>query len=139
MKTKVLFRNGIGFDLIMGMMLLVLPALAFIVMLLSEYTAIMHIDNKLKLITNMLSRFAAQQENVRDWSIYTPVLAQASKLCPQGTTLVVDSTGDATNPREIDISVSYHFQGNYFDQTINERLITYSYHDQNLTAALTCK
>lgn len=139
MKTKALYRAGFGFEQIVALLLLVLPALAFIVMLLSEYTAIMHIDNKLKLITNMLSRFAAQQENVRDWSVYTPVLAQASKLCPQGTSLIFDSRGDAANPREISITVSYHFKGNYFDRTLTERLITYSYHDQNLTAALTCK
>jgi Flp pilus assembly protein TadG len=139
MKTKPLFRAGFGFEQIVAFLLLVLPTLAFIIMLVIEYWSVMRIDNNLKLITMMLSNVAAEQKDVRDDDAYSSVIDKINNgYCPRGTTLQNISKAD-NGKGEITISVEYQFDGRFFSQKLVSKLDTFSYFDQNLTAVYECK
>lgn len=136
--NKALFRNGIGLDMILAFLLLVLPTLAFIVVLITEYWSLMRIDNNLKLIANMLSQKAQQLQDVRDWEAYTSILATASTYCPNQSTLVKKKVGE-NSKGDVSILVTYQFDGKFFDKTLSAKIDTLSYHDQNLTATWACE
>ncbi len=137
--NKALFRNGIGLDMILAFLLLVLPTLAFIILLITEYWSIMRIDNNLKLIANMVSQKAQQLQNAQNWQEeYTSILNTASTYCPKGSNLVTKNLGN-NNKGEVTILVTYRFDGKFFDKTLSAKIDTLSYHDQNLTATLACE
>jgi Flp pilus assembly protein TadG len=137
--NKALFRKGFGFEQIVAFLLLVLPTLAFIIMLVIEYWSVMRIDNNLKLITIMLSNVAAEQKDVRDDDAYSSVIAKINNgYCPNGTSLQTLSKGD-NGKGEISISVAYQFDGRFFSKKLVSKIDTFSYFDQNLTASYECQ
>ena len=146
-KTKKTWRNGFGLGQIAATLLVVLPTIAFSVTFLISYWNVMQVDYKLKLIANMAADFANSSEDPQsDFSSLDAsggdFITSVSKLCPQGSTITVDSSvGDADTTGEISIVVLYTTPSTdtyLADTNISTKIQTYSYHDQNMSVTLTC-
>ncbi len=142
MKNKQGWRRGIGLAQIMALLLVVLPTMAFIVTLLLDYWTVMQADYKLKLIANLSADYVNNKEDATDLAdINTQLIApvNAKKLCPKGTVLGVKVSDTNASSGQIDISIEYTHNGPYIkDKRLSSSMLTYSYHDQNLTAILEC-
>jgi len=146
MRNRVTWRNGLGLSQIMATLLVVLPTIAFIVTLILEYYTVMQADYKLKLIANLAADYVNSKEDTTDWSdlntkLLTPV--NTKQLCPNGTTLV-SSAAKRLNDQstgQINIQVEYDYTQSVYisDKTLSTGMITYSYHDQNLSITLECQ
>jgi len=143
--SKKTWRNGLGLGQIMATLLVVLPTIAFSVTFLIAYWNVMQVDYKLKLIANMAADYANSSEDPQtSFSNFagTSFEASASRLCPKGRTITLDSgVSDASSSGEISIIVEYTTPDSdtYLSgQTISTRIQTYSYHDQNMSVVLTC-
>ena len=139
-KSKL--RGGFGLAQIMATLLVVLPTLAFLVTFMFDYWAVMQNDNRLKLIANMTS---TQLDSLEDLSIeglnsydWTILSSKLDELCPGSSKIVFKGRSDSQKG-VVDVIVSYHHTGRYFDKTISTSMSTYSYHDQNATVNLTCE
>ncbi len=141
MKSRKGWRGGFGLSQIMALLLVVLPTIAFIVTLIFDYWSVMQADYKLKLIANMASGYYNSKEDITDTTdINTSLMNKASILCPSGTTLSESSRENNESEGVINLNVEYLHDGTYFkNKTLSTNIITYSYHDQNLSAVLTCQ
>lgn len=144
MKNKQGWRKGLGLAQIMATLLVVLPTIAFMITLIFEYWAIMQADYKLKLIANLASDYVNAKEDTTDWTdLNTKFLdpVNTKQLCPGSSSLSVKASANDQPAGQIDITVEYLFSGAVYisDKTISTGMITYSYHDQNLSATLECK
>jgi len=144
MKIRQGWRNALGLPQIMATLLIVLPTTAFIITLILEYYTLMQADYKLKLIANLAADYVNSKEDTTDWSdlntkFLDPVNAKA--LCPNGSTLEVKSAANDQPAGQIDISVEYRYKKAVYitDKVVSTGMITYSYHDQNLSTILECK
>jgi len=145
MRNKPSWRKGdMGLPQIMATLLVVLPTIAFITTLIFEYWTIMQADYKLKLIANMTADYVNSKEDATVWgSDYTDFLANVNNnnLCPNGTTL--GAKGSFANDEAqgvMNITIEYKYTKAVYitDKTLSTSMITYSYHDQNLSATLEC-
>lgn len=144
MKTRQGWRRGIGLAQIMALLLVVLPTMAFIVTLLLDYWTVMQADYRLKIIANLGSDHANGLTDARDFGdanttliLLDPVNSQ--NLCPNGTTLGVKTSVNDAPSGQINLYVQYTHNGPYLkNKTLSTSMLTYSYHDQNLTATLEC-
>lgn len=138
-----MWRRGFGLSQIMALLLLVLPTMAFIITLILEYWNVMQVDYKLKLIANMGSQFYNSEEDltVANLNNSPAFFTQANSLCPTDTSLTISSSAnDAATVGVVDLRVQHDYNGTYFkNKTLSTNIITYSYHDQNLTIVLTCQ
>jgi len=144
MKTKM--RKGLAIAEIMALLLLVLPTMAFIMMFLIEYWAVMRVDNNLKLMTHLttsklngltdLSSIAAIIAD--DTKGISELTAQLDKYCPNGSVESYTRTpGPGSN--QIEIIAEYTYNGNYLtNKKLSSRMVTYSYNDQNATITIVC-
>ncbi len=143
MKSRKGLRGGFGLSQIMALLLVVLPTIAFIVTLIFDYWSVMQADYKLKLIANMASGYYNSVEDTTDINathLSDNLLDQASKICPGSTNLATPSYDNNESEGIINIKVEYLHDGTYFkNKTLSTNIITYSYHDQNLSAVLTCQ
>ncbi|QOP42205.1 hypothetical protein [Sulfurimonas marina] len=144
MNNKRLFRNGsLGLPQIMATLLVVLPTLAFIVVILLDYWSAMQADYKLKLIANLTSDFLISREDLRDFSDsadYDNYLTRVNSLCPNQTNITFPTPVNAANSGEIDVTVQYTYTGTYLkNKTITTQMNTYSYVDQNGSVVITCE
>ena len=144
MRNKQTWRKGLGIAQIMATLLVVLPTIAFIITLILEYYTVMQADYKLKLIANLAADYVNSKEDTTDWSdLNTKFLdpANANQLCPNGSTLSVKSASNDQPNGQISITVEYPYtQAVYIsDKTLSTSMITYSYHDQNLSTILECQ
>ncbi len=143
MKTKQGWRKGIGLAQIMALLLVVLPTMVFIITLLLDYWTVMQADYKLKLIANLSSQYANGKEDVTDLSDIDAQLisrVNAQNLCPNGKSLSLKSSNTNGLEGQIVLSVEYVHNGPYIqNKTIRTNMLTYSYHDQNLTAVFVCQ
>jgi len=147
MSTKKKWRNG-DFGQIMALLLVVLPTLAFSITFIISYWSVMQADYKLKLVANLAADFVNEQTNtaidIKDFSGYATFKKVADSLCPSSSTLDLNSTTTNTNGDEgiISITVKYTTPNTLAylkNKEIATKIETYSFHDQNLTAVLTCK
>jgi len=143
------WRNGLGLGQIMATLLVVLPTIAFSLTYLLSYWNVMQVDYKLKLIANMAADFANSRTDLRDFSNgggmdavdFAAFKVSASKLCPQGRTILFNNLSDAASANEISITVQYTTPttDTYLGGTVlNTQIQTYSFHDQNMSVVLTC-
>lgn len=144
MSNRQGWRKGLGLAQIMATLLVVLPTIAFIVTFILEYWTIMQADYKLKLIANMSSDYYNSKEDTTDWSdrdekLINPI--NANQLCPASTSLEVVESLNNQPTGQITTTVEYKYtQAVYItDKVVSTSMITYSYHDQNLSAKLECK
>jgi len=138
MKNKRGFRKGdIGLAQIMAMLLVVLPTMAFIIALLTDYWAVMQADYKLKLIANSVSEVADNKQNLSGFT------TSDNGLCPKGSTLSFSNPSfysDANKTGFIDVTIRYLYNGTYFkNKMLTTTMHTYSYHDQNMSIVGTCQ
>ena len=143
MKIKQGWKKGFGLAQIMALLLVVLPTTAFIVTLLLDYWTVMQADYKLKLIANLSSQYANGKEDITDLADIDAQLisrVNTQNLCPNGTSLSLKSSDTNAPTGQIVLSVEYIHNGPYIEnKTISTNMLTYSYHDQNLTAVLVCQ
>lgn len=149
MSNKQGFRAGIGLAQIMATLLVVLPTLAFMIVILFDYWSVMQADYRIKLVANLASEFAIARDNLRDFSDgkgglasdYAAFVERANKLCPGNTKLGLDvGVHDAPNKGEVDITIKYIYNGTYLkNQVLQTRIDAYSYTDQNMSVGLICK
>ncbi len=139
MRNRVLFKKGFGIDTLMLFGLVVLPALVFIIFLIIEYWKIMRIDNNLKLITTMLTQKAVVLNDFGDYSVFGDILNKAQGYCPVGTTLQTTSLDNNNSEGVITVTVTYKYNGAFFNPTLKASMTNLSFHDLNLTANLECK
>lgn len=137
-----------GFAQIMAMLLVVLPTLAFMIMLLIDYWAVMQADYKLKLVANVTTEFTIDRDDLRDFSDgaggnasdYQSYIDRANSLCPNNTNVSLSEAVDAAHPNEIVITVEYTHNGIYFkNKLVTTQMNVYSYRDQNLSLIVTCQ
>jgi hypothetical protein len=134
MKNRYAFRNAFGMGQIMAMLLIVLPAMAFIVTFMIDYWRVMQADYRLKLIANQVSEHADNQEDLTTFSFDRNV------SCPGGTTLVFSNKKDSDQPGKIDVVIKYTHNGPYLkNKVLSSAMHTYSYHDQNMSIIGTCQ
>ena len=143
MKTRQGWRRGIGLAQIMALLLVVLPTMAFIVTLLLDYWTVMQADYRLKIIANLGSDYANGITDARDFGDANTTLTlldpvNSKNLCPNGTTLGVKTSANDAPFDQINLYVEYTHNGPYLNKTLSTSMLTYSYHDQNLTATLEC-
>ena len=147
MKNKRSFRTGFGMGQIMAMLLVVLPMIAFVLTLMTEYWSIMQTDYRLKVIANKVSTFADSRKDLRDFSDGSGGTAQdfqnlvdaVNTLCPKGTTITFGTISDAPKG-EVSVTIQYVHNGPYFkNKTLSTTMSTYSYHDQNMSVTGTCQ
>jgi len=137
MKSKRGFRNGLGLSEIMATLLVVLPTMAFIIALLTDYWAVMQADYKLKLIANYVADVANNQKDLSTFSVAD------RGLCPKGSTLSFSAPQHYNDPAKkgfIDVTIAYKYDGTYFtDKNLSTTMHTYSYHDQNMSITGICQ
>jgi len=143
MNKKVrVWRSGFGFAQIIAMLLVVIPTLAFIVILLTDYWGVMRVDNNLILISNIMSRALDNEQNITDVassSMYKAALKNAASICPNHTSIQLVSQSPNPSPGTIDVTVSYGYKSRYFNKNLQAHMITYSYQDQNRSIKYICK
>ena len=144
MRNRQGWRNALGLSQIMATLLIVLPTIAFIVTLILEYYTVMQADYKLKLIANLAADYVNSKEDTTDWSdLNTKFLdpINAKQLCPNGATLGVKAVTNDQPKGQINITVEYNYTNAVYitDKVLSTGMITYSYHDQNLSTTLECK
>ncbi|WP_151899537.1 hypothetical protein [Sulfurimonas hydrogeniphila] len=141
MKTKHNFRNAFGMGQIMAMLLVVLPTLAFIITLMTDYWSVMQEDYKLKLIANQTSTVLDSEQDLRSNTLNATLDTEVgSRLCPKGTTISFSTPADATLPGQVIVTIKYTHNGHYFkNKTLSTQMQTYSYHDQNISITGTCQ
>ena len=137
-------RKGLAIAEIMALLLLVLPTMAFIMMLLIEYWAVMRIDNNMKLMTNIVSSKLDGLEDLSSTSSIdgTDGISELKTLlatyCPQGSVPSFTRTEGPANG-QIDVIAQYTYDGNYIkNKQLSSSMATYSYHDQNATIIIVC-
>jgi len=144
MRNRQGWRNALGLSQIMATLLVVLPTIAFIITFILEYYTVMQADYKLKLIANLAADYVNSKEDTTDWSdLNTKFLdpINAKRLCPNGTTLSVKSSTNDQPKGQINTTVEYNYTNAVYitDKVLSTGMITYSYHDQNLSITLECK
>lgn len=134
MRNKHKCRKAFGLGQIMAMLLVVLPAMAFIVTYMLDYWSVMQADYKLKLIANQVSERADNMEDLSDFSFDDNV------TCPNGTNLVFSEQKDSDKEGKIDVIINYTHNGTYIkNKLLSTDMHTYSYHDQNMSIIGTCQ
>ncbi len=136
------WRSGFGFAQIIAMLLVVIPTLAFIVILLTDYWGVMRVDNNLILISNIMSRALDNEQNItniKGSSMYKSAFKNAASLCPNHTSIQLVSQKPNPSPNTIDVTVSYGYKSRYFNKNLQAHMITYSYQDQNSSVKYICK
>ena len=142
MRNRQGWRNGLGLSQIMATMLVVLPTIAFIITIIFEYWSVMQADYRLKLIANLTADYVNSKEDTTEWSDLAVTLIDPvnnKKLCPANKSLVVIAAANDQPKGQIDITIQYDHVGTYFSNTLSTGMITYSYHDQNLSTTLKCQ
>ena len=140
MKNKKGWRKGFGLAQIMALMLVVLPTMAFIIMFLLDYWAVMQADYRLKIIANKTAEF---YNNIDDASNYdtTSLKKSLKSLCPgsNSTFTLTDTVGTASDTDDVSITITYTHNGTYIkNKVITTGMKTYSYHDINSTVTGSC-
>jgi len=139
MKNKQGWRKGLGLSQIMATLLVVLPTMAFIVTFIIDYWSLMQADYKLKLIANMGAEYYNSKVDITDVNEDATFLGSAGGICPNGTTLSLKSSAAGDTAGQISLTVEYLHDGPYLkNKTVTTSMLTYSYHDQNLSATLQC-
>ena len=145
MRNRQGWRNALGLSQIMATLLVVLPTIAFIVTLILEYYTVMQADYKLKMIANLAADYVNSKEDTTDLAdLNTKFLdpVNAKRLCPNPTKLVLQSSDVTTQAQgQISTTVEYSYTKAVYitDKVLSTGMITYSYHDQNLSATFECK
>ena len=143
MKSRRSWRSGIGFGQIMATLLVVLPTLAFSVTFMLAYWNMMQIDYKLKLIANISADYANSKKDLTDFSdaAFSSYVTAASSLCPGEKTVSFGTPTYSGDKGIVSITVEYTTPSSdtYFGgQKISTNIQTYSFHDQNMSVAITC-
>ena len=126
------WRNGMGLDQIMAMLLVVLPVLVFSITIILDYWYVMQADYKLKLVANYVAEQANMSEDLSDFNV------SDLGMCPSETSIVYSNqvnSGDS----HIDIVIKYDYNGTYFDTPIATSMHTLSYYDKNMSIIGTCQ
>jgi len=141
MKNRRSFRNAFGMGQMMAMLLVVLPTIAFVVTLMSDYWSVMQEDYKLKLIANQVSTVLDSQQNLQDANLTTYLASRINNLCPRGKSLNFSiPQNNASVPGQVSVTINYVHNGTYFkNKTLSTQMQTYSYHDQNISITGTCQ
>lgn len=148
MRNKRGFRGGFGFAQIMATLLVVLPTLAFMIVILFDYWSVMQADYRIKLVANLTSEYAIARANLRDFTNgsggpatdYQAYLSRVNQLCPANTNITVTKLTDAPNLGEVDVVVKYTYNGTYIkNKTLVTRMDAYSYQDQNASIEIICQ
>jgi hypothetical protein len=140
MKNRYSFRNGFGMGQIMAMLLVVLPTLAFVITLMTDYWSVMQEDYKLKLIANQVSMVLDGEQDLRAANLNATLNGSINNICPRGTTLSFSAPQDAHTLGQVSVTIAYVHNGAYFkNKTLSTQMQTYSYHDQNISITGTCQ
>jgi len=138
---------------LMAVLLVVLPMLIVSVSLIISYWSVMQADYKLKLIANMTADYANRQQDLQNvfkgisdgqGGTFKQLKDNIDTLCPSGTKIEfkAEDVKSAKTPGMISILLLYT-TGNelvYFNnKQISSYMLTYSYHDQNMSVIGTCK
>ncbi|QSZ41950.1 hypothetical protein GJV85_07460 [Sulfurimonas aquatica] len=142
MKTRM--RSGLAIAEIMAFLLLLLPTMAFIMMFLMEYWAVMRIDNNLKLMTHLATSKLNGVTDLSVWSVIdsadgvSELKTKLASYCPQGS-IPTYSRVDGPASGQIEVIAKYTYDGSYLsNKKLSSQMTTYSYHEQNATITIVC-
>lgn len=143
MRVKTKSRDGFGFDLIIGFLLLVIPTTAGIVLFFIDVWSVMRIDNDVKLINYQVGLEIVNYDKAADFKD-TGFQSIARTLCPSATsaTTLARQEGyvinENVNDGNITLTVEAEFESNLLGKKIiSHKMFLSSYN--NIDAQLTYK